>query len=109
MASSVSSERAFSSAGITICKQRNCLDADIVEALQCLKALIQQDLMVREVASLTDDEEDLDFMDEQAANQDSTAIEVVRGADNVSWGAPVPDGDNSDSILEVDGHDTDIE
>jgi hypothetical protein len=33
MASSVSSKRAFSSAGITICKRRNRLDEDIVEAL----------------------------------------------------------------------------
>src|ERR1700761_3419404 len=40
MASSVSSERAFSSAGITICKQRHRLDADIVESTQCLKSLI---------------------------------------------------------------------
>ncbi|PCH40503.1 hypothetical protein WOLCODRAFT_57295, partial [Wolfiporia cocos MD-104 SS10] len=37
MASSVSSERAFSSAGITISKRRNHLKADIVEALQLLK------------------------------------------------------------------------
>ncbi|PCH39190.1 hypothetical protein WOLCODRAFT_59296, partial [Wolfiporia cocos MD-104 SS10] len=37
MASSVSSERAFSSAGITISKWQNCLCADIVEALQFLK------------------------------------------------------------------------
>ncbi|OJA08859.1 hypothetical protein AZE42_01727, partial [Rhizopogon vesiculosus] len=36
MATSVSSERAFSSAGITISKRGNRLKADIVEALQCL-------------------------------------------------------------------------
>ena len=41
MASSVSSEWAFSSAGITISKHRNQLKADIVEALQCLKCLIK--------------------------------------------------------------------
>ena len=35
MASSVSSERAFSSAGITISKHRNRLKKDIVEAIQC--------------------------------------------------------------------------
>ena len=43
MASSVSSERAFSSAGITISKRRNRLKADIVEALQVLKCLIRRD------------------------------------------------------------------
>ena len=48
MATSVSSERAFSSAGITISKRRNRLKADIVEALQCLKCMIKQDLVFRE-------------------------------------------------------------
>ncbi|KZT08900.1 uncharacterized protein LAESUDRAFT_606611, partial [Laetiporus sulphureus 93-53] len=37
MVTSVSSERTFSSAGITITKHRNCLKGDIVEALQVLK------------------------------------------------------------------------
>ena len=45
MASSVSSERAFSSAGITISKRRNRLKGDIVEALQFLKCLIHRDLV----------------------------------------------------------------
>ncbi len=45
MASSVSSERAFSSAGITITKRRNRLTHDIVEALQILKAAIREDLL----------------------------------------------------------------
>ena len=38
MASSVSSERAFSAAGITISKRRNRLNGDIAEAVQCLKS-----------------------------------------------------------------------
>ncbi len=38
MASSVSSEKIFSSSGITISKQRNHLHGDIVEALQILKS-----------------------------------------------------------------------
>ncbi|KDQ61786.1 hypothetical protein JAAARDRAFT_104957, partial [Jaapia argillacea MUCL 33604] len=37
MATSVSSERAFSSASITITKRRNRLKGGIVEALQALK------------------------------------------------------------------------
>ncbi|EED77017.1 predicted protein, partial [Postia placenta Mad-698-R] len=37
MVSSVSSEHTFSAAGITISKHRNCLKADVVKALQCLK------------------------------------------------------------------------
>jgi hAT family C-terminal dimerisation region len=47
MASSVSSERAFSSAGITISKRRNHLKGDIVEALQCLKCMIHKNLIFR--------------------------------------------------------------
>lgn len=47
MASSVSSERAFSSAGITISKRRNRLKGDIVEALQCLKCMIHKSLIFR--------------------------------------------------------------
>ena len=52
MATSVSSERAFSSAGITISKRRNRLKGDIVEALQCLKCLIRHDLLFREDPSV---------------------------------------------------------
>ena len=51
MASSVSSERAFSSAGITISKRRNRLKPDIVEALQFLKCLYRRDLLFREESS----------------------------------------------------------
>ncbi|EJD46026.1 hypothetical protein AURDEDRAFT_40006, partial [Auricularia subglabra TFB-10046 SS5] len=47
MAGSVSSERIFSSAGITITKRRNRLQSDIVEATQVLKAALRNDLLVR--------------------------------------------------------------
>jgi hypothetical protein len=50
MASSVSSERAFSQGGITVSKRRNRLKGDIVEALQCVKCAIQHDLLFREPA-----------------------------------------------------------
>jgi len=56
MASSVSSERAFSSAGITISKRRNRLKGDIVEALQCLKLLYRNDLIFREVITAVEEE-----------------------------------------------------
>lgn len=48
MASSVSSERAFSSAGITITKRRNRLKADVVEALQFLKCSTRSSVLVRD-------------------------------------------------------------
>jgi hypothetical protein len=50
MSSSVSSERAFSQGGITISKRRNRLNGDIVEALQCVKCAIRNDLLFREPA-----------------------------------------------------------
>ena len=45
MASSVLSERAFSSAGITISKRCSRLKGDIVEALQCLKCMLRHELI----------------------------------------------------------------
>jgi len=45
MASSISSECVFSSAGITIRKHHSHLKADIVEALQCLKCMLQHELI----------------------------------------------------------------
>ncbi|KAG6914152.1 hypothetical protein DXG01_002077 [Tephrocybe rancida] len=65
MASSVSSERAFSSAGITISKRRNRLKGDIVEALQCLKCMYHNHLIFREVATCADEEINLDDIDEE--------------------------------------------
>jgi hypothetical protein len=61
MASSVSSERAFSSAGITISKRRNRLKDDIVEALQILKCFYQNDLIFREVLTSTEEEMDMEL------------------------------------------------
>lgn len=64
MASSVSSERAFSAAGITITKRRNRLGGDIVEALQFLKCLIRKDLIFREVPDRSVLELELEDVDE---------------------------------------------
>jgi hypothetical protein len=48
MASSVSSEHAFSSAALTITKHHNCLKGDVVEALQVMKCLLHHDLVFHE-------------------------------------------------------------
>ena len=58
MASSVSSERAFSQGGITIRKHRSRLKGDIVEGLQVLKCSYKKDLIFRvpEPSSLTEQE-----------------------------------------------------
>ncbi|KAG6807282.1 hypothetical protein H0H92_008100 [Tricholoma furcatifolium] len=62
MATSVSSERAFSHGGLTITKHRNRLKGDIVEALQSLKCAVRHDLLFKEPGPSTldtcDDEHD---------------------------------------------------
>ncbi|KZV79028.1 hypothetical protein EXIGLDRAFT_572994, partial [Exidia glandulosa HHB12029] len=50
MSSSVSAERAFSSAALTLTKRRNRLKGDIVEALQIIKCALRNDLLTREPA-----------------------------------------------------------
>jgi hypothetical protein len=75
MASSISSERAFSSVGITMSKRRNQLKGDIVEALQFQKCLIGQDLVFHADLSVTVDSE-VDHED----NNDS----LVRSSNHLS-------------------------
>ena len=91
MASSVASERAFSSAGITISKRRNRLDGDIVEATQCLKSLNAQDLMLRVFPNVTDEQMLQDEADQQLANQEGLAVDVVINAEDWTWEAVVED------------------
>ena len=97
MASSVSSEQAFSSAGITISKRRNRLKGDIVEALQCLKCLIHHNLIFRwdpavSIADEIADEDDVgidigddiapDFGDQSSGKAwDETWLELEDEAD----------------------------
>ena len=63
MGSSVSSERAFSAAGITISKRRNRLKGDIVEALEFLKSLYVRDLIFRDLPTAVAEEE-LEVLDD---------------------------------------------
>ena len=77
MASSVSSEGAFSSAGITLSKRRNQLKGDIVEALQCLKCMYHNNLIFREVVVAKDEEAELE--DELVA----TDIDTIE--DGFTW------------------------
>jgi hypothetical protein len=64
MVSSISSERAFSSAGITISKRRNRLKKDIVEALQVLKCMIRRNLLFCIPEALVDGEDDTEVESE---------------------------------------------
>lgn len=86
MASSVSSERAFSSAGITITKRRNRLKGDIVEALQALKCLYRRDILFRDAPQVTTEP-----VSDDDADDDPGGGDIVD--DTVGW----------DGLLDLDG------
>ena len=83
MASSVLSERAFSSAGITISKRRNRLKGDIVEAFQILKCLFHHDLIFQEVLRSAVIEKELDS--EEIVDVDIDSGEAFGKEELFSW------------------------
>lgn len=98
MASSVSSECAFLSAGITISKYRNQLKSNIVEALQCLKCIFHNDLIFCEIITSEEEEQEL-----EAALLLDSAQEIeflLAEAEEFSWDQLVEDDeDNKDVIV----------
>ena len=84
MASSVSSERAFSSAGITISKRRNRLKPDIIEALQFLKCMYRRELLFQEEPSTVLEVEGYD--DLQGAGDSD-----LHDAEQVGWDGLIAD------------------
>jgi hypothetical protein len=84
---SVSSERAFSAAGITISKRQNRLKGDIVKALEFLKALYVRDLIFRDLPTSVTEEELEVFEDDGDGEWED---EVVVG----SWDSFVIDIDS---------------
>ena len=105
MASLVSSERAFSSSGMTITKHRNRLTHDIVEALQILKAAIRKDLLFRpeepskalELAMLVERSESQaqgseSQASENGANEETCAVKIDDDNDDISVGTESTDG-----------------
>ena len=89
MASSVSSERAFSSAGITISKRWNRLKGDIVEALECIKCLLHHNLIFRPTITLDQIEKELELLedDEELAG----FKEIVEESEGFTWDTLVDD------------------
>jgi hypothetical protein len=87
MASSVSSERAFSSAGITISKRRNCLKGDIIEALQCLKCMIHKNLIFQFDPTIS--------IADEIAEEDDTPTDI---GDDIE-----PDSTNKESSTSLGG------
>jgi len=90
---SVSSEHAFSSAGITISKRHNRLKPDIVEALQFLKCLHHQELIYQEEPSTI-----LEMETETAAQ---ACIDTIEGSGELSsWDDLVEDlEDNNEEVF----------
>lgn len=101
MAASVSSERAFSAAGITVAKRRSCLKADIVEALQCLKSFLFHQLLFPELPSSLV-EADIDTHGDPSTPGETsigdTSIRVTS-----SWDAEVLMEDNDTDDAELPG------
>ena len=96
MASLVSSERAFSVAGIMISKRRNRLKGDIVKALQCMKCLIHRDLIYREVVVATE------LKSEDIVDTDKNYTDTVKEADVFSWDQVLKDDmDDGDDFIKT--------
>ena len=96
MASSVSSECAFSSTGITISKRHDCLKPDIVEALQFLKCIYHPDLLFHEEPS-TELEAELDEYEDS----------VQGDAEKVGWDKLISDLADDEGFVDHDDDDDD--
>ena len=94
MASSVSSERAFSQGGITISKCRNRLKGDIVEALQCVKCALRHDLLFREPGPSSSVEEEPDEYDIETVPNEKPSDD---DDDEEGWEALFLEEDEDDS------------
>ena len=99
MASSVSSERAFSSAGITVSKRRNRLKGDIVEALQCLKCMYHENLIFRAV--VTNEEVQDEMENTEYFEQSGTTDEICEDAKAFTWDSLIEDDEDEDNDVIV--------
>ena len=96
MASSVSSERAFSQGGITVSKCHSRLKGDIVEALQCVKCSIRHDLIFQEPGPSSALETECDD-DNSVEEKDGKEQEDNEG----SWDTVLQD-DDGDEDFDID-------
>jgi hypothetical protein len=94
MASSVSSERAFSAAGITIGKRRNRLKGDIVEALECVKCLLHRNIIFREVITVAELEAELEAA--EVVDIEKDFVEAVEDTNEFSWDQILGDEEDED-------------
>ena len=97
MASSVSSDRAFSSAGITISKCQNWLKGDIVEALECIKCLLHHNLIFCPTITLEQIENEL--KDVEVDEELGGFREIVAESEGFTW-------DKLDNLLDDEEENT---
>ncbi len=95
MATSVSSERAFSQGGLTITNRRSRLKADIVEALQFLKCLVRQDLIYADPAPSSIVEEGFQGTDGDEDSEPKTNDESDGSEGPRPWDIILDDSDNT--------------
>jgi hypothetical protein len=96
MVSSVSSERVFSAAGITISNRRNRLKGKLVEALQFLKCAYEHDLIFRDV-NYTEAWELENEVHDDDGDQDWVDVEVVE-----AWNVHVSVDSDTDELSDED-------
>lgn len=95
MASSVSSERAFSQAGITISDRRARLKPDVVEALQFVKCLLKRDLIFRAPAPSSALEEEI-VRESHASKMALDEEDSVQGKGDHPWDLALLDENDQD-------------
>jgi hypothetical protein len=95
MVASISSERAFSQGGITITKQRNRLKGDIVEALQCVKCSLRNELIFQEPgpSSLTEEVS-------EDSEHETDELEVEPAEDEPGWDTLILEEEDSESDVD---------
>jgi len=99
MASLVSSERAFSSAGITISKRRNRLGPDLVKALQFLKCWFRCDLIFREDPTIVSECNTGHQAKQNEGNEKGWDDKLFKDGEDDNEMDLEPDGDDNDNIF----------
>ena len=73
----------------------------VVEALQCLKSFIHQDLIFQEVVSTMQEEHDFDLADEDPANHEANASDIVCNEEDWSWESLVDGLEDGEELCEL--------
>jgi hypothetical protein len=100
MASSVSSESMGSASGVAN-KRRERAEEGIVEALQCLRSFINEDLFFHDVVDAAQEEVTLDLADQNVAKKEADSRDVVRDGEGWCWDELVESLDDDEEVCEL--------